>query len=376
MARYAPEFMDSIRRPRPLAHIRDPHNLHRSRQHRDSRPDDRDRNLDRIGDGAVEVRIVNDIIDDHPDHPININFNYGPVHFHQTCGCPNPAAHTCIPFPTPGSGRGGLSRRNTLTYRDPPYPSDRDSPSPRPPHRPRPPPSNPPPPPRLRSILRNRDASGPVNPRAVIVPSSGSSSSSSAASTSDLDDSETTTRVRRTTTTTTVVLGICDGCLTRQRLVADGLCAECAYFARDAPPPRPPPGSGGGAGGVSLYSGRPRPAPRPRSMGAWGGGNMNGANGVGVRYVPMRGEDADVAAARREVRERERWREAELEMRERERARERERERERESGAGRRGVRWVREVGVRDGGLGRERRYYSGGPAEGAYYTESDLDDW
>ena len=252
MARYAPEWLDNIRRPRPTAHIREPHGSHRPSRHRDSRPDDRDRDRSRIGDGAVEVRIVNGIIEDHPDHPININFNYGPVHVHHPCSCPDHSPHTCVP------------RRNTL----PPYPygpaggggggggggGDRRRPGPPPhPYGPPPPPRQPPRPsgggggggpnPHLRSILRPPRSPSPTaprtsTPRAVIVSPSPDSSS-------DWDSSDDDPPLRggggggggsggrtmTTTTTTTTRIGICDGCLTRQRLVLDRYCAECEYFA-------------------------------------------------------------------------------------------------------------------------------------------------
>ena len=122
MARYTPEFI-AIRQ-RSTAHIRDPRTVQVSRSRRDDRYDDY---RDRIGDGAVEVRIANDIIEDHPDHPININFNYGPVHIHQpSCNCSDPSSPHCayprgLPNGPGGSGAAAASRRNSLPY---PYPSE------------------------------------------------------------------------------------------------------------------------------------------------------------------------------------------------------------------------------------------------------------
>ncbi len=373
MARYAPEWLDHIRRPRPTSHIREPQGSHRPSPHRNSRPDDRDRDRSRIGDGAVEVRIVNGIIEDHPDHPININFNYGPVHVHQPCPCPDHSPHTCVP------------RRNTL----PPYPyspaggegGDRRRTGPPPP-----PPRQPPRPsggagagsnPHLRSILRPPRSPSPTaprtsTPRAVIVSPSPDSS--------DWDSSDDDPPVRgggggaggggrtmTTTTTTTTRIGICDGCLTRQRLVLDRYCAECEYFA-DGPE---------GTGGFS----RSARGSGPRPTGGFGGSGGGGGGG-GVRYVSSGREDAAAEAvlARREARAR--WREIELEARDRE-MRERERERERDALGGRdafgegrrglRGVRWVREVDGRDRDVVRERRYYPGTASE-AYYSDSEGD--
>ncbi|KAJ4302464.1 hypothetical protein N0V88_002609 [Collariella sp. IMI 366227] len=119
MARYGVEFADDIRdprRPRPLANIRSPHEVQnqRSRKNR-SRSRSRDRGRDRnqprntngrdhiVSDGVIETRIANAIIDNNPDNPVNINFNYGPVHIHQTCTCP--------PGPRPN--------RRSITYAPP-----------------------------------------------------------------------------------------------------------------------------------------------------------------------------------------------------------------------------------------------------------------
>lgn len=152
---------------------------------------------------------------------------------------------------------------------------------------------------------------------------------------------------RRTTTTTALTVGICDGCLTRRRLVGDsGFCAECEYFA------------------VGVVSPAPGPA-RDRPVSAWNG----------VRYVSVPSGDR---AARRELRERLRerdrarlreidrelgLRDVERERSERERERMREIERERDRARER-----AREL-ARELARERERRYsYSG------YYSDSDLD--
>ncbi|KAL2136970.1 hypothetical protein VTI74DRAFT_11152 [Chaetomium olivicolor] len=379
MARYGVEFADDIgdpRRLRPLAHIRSPHEVQRSRQNR-SRSRDRDRagrnqapsDRDRIINDAVETRIVNAIIDNNPDNPININFNYGPVHIHHTCSCPGGGhPHTCLSRPSP-VGSSPRPNRHSITFRPPPPPSPAD--------RRRPPPPPPPELPRpLRSALRVRAPSpAPGRVRSpVIVPSSDSS---------DFDDGgRTVARVRyrdtvrnpamdRTTVTVggagagaggaSVTVGICEGCFTRKRLVFDDYyCAECEAFAV--------------ADGARSQGGGERYCVGERVSSVWNG----------VRYLPGRGEDV----ARREERERQRWVEAEMEARERERERElrdrdlredlirermrarvreererevREREREREPRV------------VRERYSGRERRLYPSG-GDRVYFSDSDGD--
>ncbi|KAK3307796.1 uncharacterized protein B0T15DRAFT_522581 [Chaetomium strumarium] len=374
MARYGSEFTDYIRGPRrppPLAHIRGFDDPHRPRRPRNlnsaSRPDDRIIG----GEGDVEVRIVNGIIDEQPDRPLNINFNYGPVHFHQTCACPNPSqgGHTCAPLPGP-NGNGPISRsnissssirRHTLTYpyHDPPPPDDDRR------RRPGPPPPPPPPSrpalarPRVRFLTRSsaeRSPSPPPGPSSrntvMILPSSDSSS--------ELDEPRTTTV---TTTRTSITVGICEGCWTRRRLVSDEYCAECEDFANGG-------STSGGGGALPARSVRSALGPgRRRRDSTLGGG--------GVRYVTTATGmgNREEEAVRREMRERARERE-----RERERwRREAERERKRELRSGiRRGVRWDDDVEVRDIAPVRESiSLYSGRPRDAAHYSDSEGDsEW
>ncbi|KAK3296629.1 uncharacterized protein B0H64DRAFT_372078 [Chaetomium fimeti] len=280
MARYAPEWMDSVRRPRPLAHIRSPESINRSRQRRDreaSRERDRDisrevRRVDRQRDrdrdrggglvATTDVRMVNDIIDDYPERPVHINFNYGPVSIHPDCTCPNPFAHTCaVPISSLSSNSNsstapgppsniGATRRNTITYPANPYtpapptpasrrggpPSSSSGPAPHPPggqppfprsilRAPRPPrsPSPGPPPP------------GRVGRAPVIIPSPESS---------DLDERRAARpRPPRRPRTASMsrpppppmmppagmgmpVVAICEGCLRRRELVVAGYCVD------------------------------------------------------------------------------------------------------------------------------------------------------
>ncbi|KAK4104413.1 hypothetical protein N658DRAFT_177323 [Parathielavia hyrcaniae] len=386
MAPYAPEWMTNLRDPRrppPLAHLRSPHDLHRSRQLRDRdgdlrRPGDRDQDLARR-DTDVEVRIVRDIIDDHPDHPININFNYGPVHIHQNCLCPNPSAHTCsVQHDT--TTTTSRRRQGPTTY---PYPPLLGPPPPPPPpaappptHRGRPAgpspalyrPRSPPrhaaapntctitrivvpslesessssstdldEPPRRRGISRTRGTGGSPRPRRGILRTdrftgggggggggvtvaTTSSSSSAAASASTPSATRGGGQVR---------IGTCNRCLTRRRLVWGGYCADCEYYLV---------GSGGEESEEIVSVSSPGPvSPRVRARarspgpgtgtgwrrggggpGAWsGGGNGNGGP-VRVRYGSERSEDG--GPGRRAMREGEILaRERELLERERER---------------------------------------------------------
>ncbi|KAL2269232.1 hypothetical protein VTJ83DRAFT_4078 [Remersonia thermophila] len=218
---YGFDYLDNIRDPAPLAHIRGP-SLGRpaSRQSREVRVRDGDNNgvrdvrarsrsrsrvraAGRGGTAAAEVRIVNGIIAEHPDRPVNVNFNYGPVHIHHVCGCAGPCPHGDDPLdypdPSPRRGRGPHSRPSTAPGRRPSIsyhyspnaffpPPDPPPPSIRRPYLPPPPPppvaptaphllSNPPPPPPpppppsgpppLRSILRRparAPSRGPAEP--------------------------------------------------------------------------------------------------------------------------------------------------------------------------------------------------------------------
>ncbi|KAK4121198.1 hypothetical protein N657DRAFT_648014 [Parathielavia appendiculata] len=429
MAPYAPEWMSNIRDPRrppPLAHIRSPHNLHRrSRPYRDGdlRPDHHDQ------DHAVEVHIVRDIIDDHPDHPININFNYGPVHIHQNCLCPNPSAHTCSPA-TAASGR-----RNTttgITYPYPPLPGPPPPPPPaagaptrrrpsRPPlqplghsaprpYHPRPAGSPPrhasarsvtriivpspesgyssssssaldePPPRRHRSgsprprrgILRTDRSTGrgEVGPGGGVTVTTTSSSSSSAAAAGAIPAAHGGGQIR-------VQVGICDGCLTRRRLVWGGYCAECEVFVDSG-------GDDVDEDEISLSSPgpvSPRIWARARSPGPGTGTALRRGGGHGgalrVRYVSGGREDSAPADRRgmrgRELLEREResdFQREEREAMERNRLR-RDRERDAVRNGVRRGVRWDADVEARD--RGRDRRSYPR-TTERVYFSESEGD--
>ncbi|KAK4139008.1 hypothetical protein BT67DRAFT_438307 [Trichocladium antarcticum] len=322
MARYGLDFADQVRPPRPprpFAHIRPPHHHPRysgSRQHHRDRDRDRDRDLtSRIADGygavVVERQIVTDLADDFPDRPINVNFNYGPVHIHQNCSCPG-SAHTCGPA-------------RPSSYDLPPA---------------RRPPASPQPLPRLPRRLSGRArstspgiAAGTRTPVIVSPPDSDSDV--------DLPSRRPASRVRRSgrpgASAPAGSVGMCEGCRMTRRLVDGCFCAECELFAEPPVPNAVPRGSN-------------RPA-----------GSRNG-----VRYVP--GTNGDPMGRRereREARQMEIQREIAREIRERQRERDRDtlmRESDRA-----RARAWM--AGGYSGSA-RERRYFTGS----GYISDSDGD--
>ncbi|KAK4247882.1 hypothetical protein C7999DRAFT_31694 [Corynascus novoguineensis] len=439
MAPYAPEgWLDGIREPRrphPLAHIRSPEELDRSRQHRDRHRSRYSEDRDRPDSSVVEVRLVNDIIDEYPDRPVNVNFNYGPVHIHHTCTCPG-GVHTCIPWPptTPFSTTPTpSSRRRTLPYPDPyypplspapPAPSRRGPPrgQPPPPPPPPPPPSRPPswppsrPPsrapsrPPLRSILRNRTpgpqrspSPGPGRrPRrststttgtsmststttggsrevTVIVPSPSSSSLSS--SSSDLDDPP-PSRVRPHPRLPGPGPGSGSGAVGMTSAMTVGVCGGCLtgrlLLNRDGYCAGCEYAGLAAATGEDLRARARSPgglrvrSRRPASgAGAWDGSGAYG--GGGDWGVRYVPVAREDAAVRREMRERERLREREREIELELEMLERERQREEQ-----RERELLREAGRRGVRWERVSSVRDGGrnsryyPGEtGAYYSDS-----
>ncbi|KXX79509.1 Nipped-B-like protein B [Madurella mycetomatis] len=291
MARYGDAFTDHIRGLNPYAYVRSP--SQHSSHHRAS---------DRItGDQIIAPRgAIPQLLNDFSgDRPIRVVLNNCHLHIQQPDAGRNPpgTGPTPVRGPAGGGAGGGASGRRT------PRPLRARSPSPGPSRRPAP---------------------------ALAMPGGVLSDDSSPS------DGE----FRRT-----MILGVCDGCFTRQRLNVDGFCAECEFFAVG-----PAPG-----------------AARDRPATAWNG----------VRYIPVSTGDS---AARRELRERMRdrdrarlrdierdvnWRDAE---RERDRLREIERERDRARERARELARELEREKERERERGRERMYYAG------YYSDSDFD--